>query len=414
MQVRSYSICTHNHLKRLGKTHFSPHISPMTDNSVPLHIPGHRRSRLINTLHTWLLLAGSLVLLVVCAWTLAGPAGIAYAFVFGGISLFAIKRISPQMVLAMYKARPVTQVEFPQGLAIVEELARRAGLPKAPKLHVIPSRMMNAFAVGRRDNAVVAVTDQLIRALTARELTGVLAHEISHIRNEDLRVMALADTVSRFTSLMSTIGIVSLLFNITWLASGSAAQVPWLGVLVLLFAPTVGGLLQMALSRTREFDADLGAAMLTGDPDGLAHALVKLEKAQGKVWESLILPGGRIPDPSILRTHPLTEARIARLNELKEACAVVARGDKMPDDILAGLSLRPQEHIRTRPRSVPQVGQQYGRWNSNNLEILSLINTQAIHPVVPDTDADCEACAASLYTPDGKPRVHVTRGGVYW
>ncbi|UXN65391.1 zinc metalloprotease HtpX [Phyllobacterium sp. A18/5-2] len=386
----------------------------MTDSSLHLHAPGHRRSRLINTLHTWLLLTGSLVLLIVCAWTLAGPAGIAYAFVFGGISLFAIRRISPQMVLTMYKARPVTRGEFPQGLAIVEELARRAGLPKAPKLHVIPSRMMNAFAVGRKDDSVVAVTDQLIRALTARELTGVLAHEISHIRNEDLKVMALADTVSRFTSLMSTIGIVSLLFNITWLASGSVAQVPWLGVIVLLFAPTIGGLLQMALSRTREFDADLGAAMLTGDPDGLSHALVKLEKAQGKVWENLILPGGRIPDPSILRTHPLTDARVARLNALKEACAVVARGDKMPDDILARLSLKPQEHIRTRPRSVPQIGQQYGRWNSNNLEILSLINTQAIHPVVPDADADCEACAQSLYAPNGKPRVHVTRGGVYW
>ena len=237
--------------------------------------------------------------------------------------------------------------------------------------------MMNAFAVGRRDNSVVAVTDQLIRALTARELTGVLAHEISHIRNEDLKVMALADTVSRFTSLMSTVGIVSLLFNITWMASGSAAQVPWLGVIVLLFAPTIGGLLQMALSRTREFDADLGAAMLTGDPDGLANALTKLEKAQGKVWENLILPGGRIPDPSILRTHPLTEARVARLHALKEACAIWRRAAIYMPDVLAS-PLKPEDHIRTRPRSVPQIGQQYGRWNSNNLEILSLINTQAI------------------------------------
>ncbi len=386
----------------------------MTDSSLPLNMPGHRRRHLINTLQTWLLLSGSLALLIVCAWTLAGPAGIAYALVFGGISLFAIRRISPQMVLAMYKARPVTRAEFPQGLAIAEELARRAGLPNAPKLHVIPSQMMNAFAVGRKDQSVVAVTDQLIRSLTARELTGVLAHEMSHIRNEDLKVMALADTVSRFTSLMSTIGIVSLLFNIMWMASGSAPQVPWTAVLVLLLAPTVGGLLQMALSRTREFDADLGAAMLTGDPEGLAQALTKLEKAQGKVWESLILPGGRIPDPSILRSHPLTATRVARLLALKEACAAVARGETMPDDIFAKLQLQPQEHIRTQPRSVPQIGQQYGRWNSNNLEILSLINTQATHPVVADVGADCEACAASLYSPGGKPRVHVTRGGVYW
>ena len=224
----------HNHPKKLGKMLFSPHISPMTDNALHLPLPGHRRSRLINRLHTWLLAGGQPALLIVCAWTLGGASRHHICLRFGGISLYAIRRISPQMVLTMYKARPVTRAEFPQGLAIVEELARRASLPKPPKLHVIPSRMMNAFAVGRRDDSVVAVTDQLIRALTARELTGVLAHEISHIHNEDLKVMALADTVSRFTSLMSTVGIVSLLFNITWMASGSAAQVPWLGVIVLL------------------------------------------------------------------------------------------------------------------------------------------------------------------------------------
>ncbi|MGO4450505.1 zinc metalloprotease HtpX [Phyllobacterium sp. TAF24] len=386
----------------------------MTDDTLHFNLPEHRRSQLINTLHTWLLLAGSLALLVVCAFTLAGPAGIIYAFVFGAISLVAIRRISPQMVLKMYKARAVTRAEFPQGLAIVEELSRRAGLPDVPELHVIPSRMMNAFAVGRKDNSVVAVTDQLIRVLTARELTGVLAHEISHIRNEDLKVMALADTVSRFTSLMSTIGIVSLLFNITFLASGAHAQIPWLGVLILLVAPTVGGLLQMALSRTREFDADLGAALLTGDPDGLAQALVKLEKAQGKLWENLILPGGRIPDPSILRTHPLTDTRVERLKALKDASGVVARGEALPDDILLTLAVKPQDRIRTRPSPVPQISGQHGRWNSSNLEILSLLNTQSGKPVVSGPEAECEACPRSLNTPDANPRVHVARGGVYW
>lgn len=386
----------------------------MTDDALHFNLPEHRRSQLINTLHTWLLLAGSLALLVVCAFTLAGPVGIIYAFVFGAISLVAIRRISPQMVLKMYKARAVTRAEFPQGLAIVEELSRRAGLPRPPELHVIPSRMMNAFAVGRKDNSVVAVTDQLIRVLTARELTGVLAHEISHIRNEDLKVMALADTVSRFTSLMSTIGMVSLLFNITFLASGAHAQVPWLGVLVLLVAPTIGGLLQMALSRTREFDADLGASLLTGDPDGLAQALTKLEKAQGRLWENLILPGGRIPDPSILRTHPLTETRVARLKALKDASGVVARGEALPDDILATLMVKPQDRIRTRPSPVPQIGRQHGRWNSSNLEILSLLNTQSSRPVVSGPEAECEACPRSLNTPDGDPHVHVARGGVYW
>ena len=131
--------------------------------------------------------------------------------------------------------------------------------------------------------------------------------------------MAFADMVSRFTSFMSTVGLISLVLNLLGFAGGYGAQVPWLAVLVLLAAPTVGGLLQMALSRTREFDADLEAAMLTGDPDGLASALTKLERAQSRLWEGLVLPGGRIPDPSILRSHPATADRVARLMALKAA-----------------------------------------------------------------------------------------------
>ncbi len=257
-----------------------------------------------------------------------------------------VRRVSPGMVLAMYKAKPVSRAEFPAGVAIVEELSRRAGLPAVPKLHVIPSKMLNAFAVGRRDDAAIAVTDALATRLSARELAGVLAHEISHIAHEDVRVMAFADMVSRFTSFMSSVGLVSLALNLLGFAGGFGEQVPWLAVLVLLAAPTVGGLLQMALSRTREFDADLEAAMLTGDPDGLASALTKLEKAQGKIWEGLMLPGSRIPDPSILRTHPVTAERVARLMALKAAPGG-------PDSAgHAGVTVIPP---RPRPSLVPKI-----------------------------------------------------------
>ena len=137
--------------------------------------------------------------------------------------MWLVRRISPQMVLSMYKARAVSAADFPAGIRIVAELSRRAGLTAAPKLYVIPSKLMNAFAVGRRDDSVIAITDALARTLTTRELTGVLAHEISHVANEDVKVMALADMVSRFTSLMSTVGIISLFFNIGSYASGAPA-----------------------------------------------------------------------------------------------------------------------------------------------------------------------------------------------
>ena len=381
------------------------------------------RNRAMNTLHTWLLAAGSMLLLAVTAWAFGGASGIVYAVIFGAVSMVLVRRVSPGMVLAMYKAKPVTRFEFPAGVAIVEELARRADLPVVPKLHVIPSKMLNAFAVGRRDNAAIAVTDALATRLSARELAGVLAHEISHIAHEDVRVMAFADMVSRFTSFMSSVGLVSLALNLLGFAGGFGEQVPWLAVLVMLAAPTVSGLLQMALSRTREFDADLEAAMLTGDPDGLASALTKLEKAQGRIWEGLMLPGSRIPDPSILRTHPVTAERVARLMALKAAPGG-------PD--LAGHPGRAATPPRPRPSLVPKIrpasgpsfpaasGGPKASWPGSP-HIAALMpgppaaeisdagqdNAESIDDSVP-------ASSAPLNPPQSEPRVRMMRGGVWW
>jgi heat shock protein HtpX len=347
-----------------------------------------RRNRALNTFHTWLLGFGSLALLAITAWAFGGTAGILYALIFGGISMWAVRRVSPRVVLGMYRARPVSAVEFPAGVHLVGELARRAGLPAAPRLFVVASKLMNAFAVGRRDDSAIAITDALARNLTTRELAGVLAHEISHIAHGDLRVMAFADMVSRFTSILSTVGILSLVLNLGSFFGGAGEQVPWLAVGVLLAAPTVGGLLQMALSRTREFDADLGAAMLTGDPDGLASALQKLERAQGRVWESIVFPAGRIPNPSVLRTHPLSADRIARLKALKGATG--------------------PEAFRTqveRPSTVPRI--------RRHADAGTALFFSSPEPLI-GADHDRPACDRSLYQPDGPPRLHLTRGAVWW
>lgn len=355
-----------------------------------------RHNRMRNTLHTWLLGAACLLLLAATAWAFGGATGIIYAAIFSIVPLLIMRRASPRRVLSMYKAVRVTPAEFPAGYRIVEELARRAALPSAPKLHVIPSRMMNAFAVGCRDDSAVAITDALARTLTTRELAGVLAHEISHIAHEDVKVMAFADMASRFTSLMSTIGLFSLFLNVIGFAGGYVAQVPWLGVLVLLAAPTIGGLLQMALSRTREFDADLGAAMLTGDPDGLASALRKLGKAQGRTWESILLPGSRIPAPSILRTHPRTEDRIVRLTALKTKGAHLSADQP---------GARPP--VKRRPSMVPRI-----RMNPPH-------NAFGAHFLMgePGVDARADApptCGHPLNPPEGLPRIRALRGGVWW
>ena len=203
--------------------------------------------------------------------------------------------------------------------AIVQELATRAELPRVPRLYVIPSTTLNAFATGHANNPAIAVTEGLLRQLTLRETAGVLAHEISHIRNNDLWVMGLADIMSRFTQSMSYVAVFLAILNIPGSLLGEP-PVSWWAILLLYVAPALASLLQLGLSRTREFDADIEGAMLTGDPMGLASALRRFDETTGRFWEDLMMPvpTRRIPIPSVLRTHPDTQERVARLVSLQQ------------------------------------------------------------------------------------------------
>jgi len=267
------------------------------------------------TLHTWILIGGSALFMAFIAWIVCGPSGLVWVAVLGTFGLWSISRISPKMVLGLYRARPLTPEELPQVQRIIRELAKRADLPSVPHLYHVPSRMPNAFAVGSRDDSALAITEGLLRSMNLRQIAGILAHEISHIRSGDLRVMALADVLSRLTSVMSMMGLLGLPAFL-----GAGIEIPWLGLVVLISAPTIGGLLQLGLSRSREYDADLEGAALTGDPEGLASALQSLERRQATLWKNL-LPGGRFPDSSLLRTHPRTKDRIRRLLSLSPSGA---------------------------------------------------------------------------------------------
>jgi heat shock protein HtpX len=167
------------------------------------------------------------------------------------------------------------------------------------------------------------VTDGLIRQLGLRELIGVLAHEVSHVRSNDLWVMGLADMFSRATSILSLLGQMLLLINLPLLLFSAATMINWWVILLLIFAPTLASLAQLALSRTREHHADLNAVQLTGDPDGLASALVRIEQTQGGWLERIFLPGRGVPAPSVLRTHPETSERVERLMALKSTLGAV-------------------------------------------------------------------------------------------
>lgn len=194
---------------------------------------------------------------------------------------------------------------------------RAAPLRNEIDLYVIPSMTLNAFAAGSRGHSAIAVTEGLLRRLTLSETAGVLAHEISHIRNNDLLVMGLADVITRVLQLMSYAALGLAVFNVFALARGEDT-VSWWAVLFLYLAPALSSLLQLGLSRAREFEADRSAVSLTGDPAALAAALRRLETYTGHFWEDLMfpVPGRRVPHPSLLRSHPETEDRIDRLMAL--------------------------------------------------------------------------------------------------
>ena len=275
-----------------------------------------RRHRRLNALQTLLLLVAIVLVLGGLGWVLAGATGVIAAFGAAALLVLVNPGVSPRLVLGAYGAREIRPADSPQLVDLMETLARRAGLADTPHLYYVPSRMMNAFAVGERGNAAIAVTDGLLRNMSPREVAGVLAHEMSHVRHNDTRVMGLADLFSRVTSVFSTLGQVLLLVNLPLLLF-SGYTLSWSAIAILIFAPAVSALMQLALSRTREHDADLGAVELTGDPRGLASALARMERFQGRVLEQLLLPGAKLPDPSLLRTHPPTEERVQRLLALE-------------------------------------------------------------------------------------------------
>ena len=275
-----------------------------------------KRHNAMNMLQSVLLIAGMAVILGTIGWLFFGFTGLIVTVAVGLFFMINASRISPAMLTKMYGAKPVNPEQAPDLYRILNELSNRAELPVVPKLFYLPSKIMNAFATGRKDNSYVVISDGLLRALTPREITGVLAHEITHIRNNDMWVMGVADLFSRLTSFISTAGQFMFIFGIG-LFMFAGKSIPFLGLLLLIVAPMLSSLLQLGLSRTREYDADLGAFELTQDARGLASALMKLEKYHGGLMEKIMLPGRKQKQPSLLRTHPQTQDRVERLLALE-------------------------------------------------------------------------------------------------
>ena len=273
-----------------------------------------RRQRARNLLQTALLLGCLLALAVGLAALLFGVQGLLWILVPGSVVLLLRPRIPARALLAVYRAGPLPYAAAPDVHWMAQELAERAGLHSAPALYYVPSPVPNCFCVGQGRDVALAVTDGMLRTLTRRELAGALAHEVGHLRAGDPTVMSLSDAISRLAQAVAYVGIVAFLIALPPALDGDLRL---LVISVLLVtAPVVVTLLQLALSRSREFDADLSAARLTGDPEGLAAALEVLEESSGRIWERILVSRTPLPDPLLLRTHPSTAERTRRLRAL--------------------------------------------------------------------------------------------------
>ena len=279
-------------------------------------------TRVGNLSQSLLLIVGMAIILGIAGYVLGSDLGFTGRFgAYVALAVAAVlcvsgPQLSPRLILRMYHARPIHQHDAPELYRIFSALVKRSNLPAPPSLYFVPSRLPNAFAVGTRSQSAVALTDGLLRILSARELSGVLAHELSHIRHGDTRIMAIADVFSRLTAALSQSAQFLLLLTLPFIVFG-AGPLRITTLFVLLIAPVASTLLQLALSRSREFEADAGAVRLTGDPAGLASALVKLEKCHlGPWWRRVLFPGTQGPDPAVLRTHPATQDRLEALQKL--------------------------------------------------------------------------------------------------
>ncbi|MFC3284506.1 zinc metalloprotease HtpX [Litchfieldella rifensis] len=272
--------------------------------------------RLKNGLQTLLIMAGLALVLSVPGYLLAGATGVILSLFAVAVAAHLSSWVPARLILANAGAGLLRRHQAPELYRVLDILYQRAGLEIAPQLYYSPSRDLNAFAVGDRRDGGIAITDGLLRTLDLRQLAAVLAHEVNHLQQGDTRVMSMAAAMTRLTFWLATAVQIALLLMLPLIITGGG-ELPWLLLLLVALSPTVSTLLQLALSRNREYTADLEAIAITGDPHGLASALEVLERHNGS-W-LMTLFGRQAPAwINWLRTHPPTHKRIRRLLDVGE------------------------------------------------------------------------------------------------
>jgi heat shock protein HtpX len=278
----------------------------------------------MNALRTTLLLGLLTCLLVIAGGAIGGRTGMTFALVMAGLMNFVSYWFSDKIVLSMYGARQVSEADYPEFYSLVRQLSIAAGMPM-PKVYLIESDTPNAFATGRNpEHAAVAATTGIMRILSREELIGVMAHELSHVRHRDILISSIAATIAGAVTYLAQMAQWAAIFG-AGRSSDDEGGGGFSMILMAILAPIAAMLIQMAISRSREFEADRGGAEISGNPLYLAGALRKLEMANQQIPMNANpatahmfivnpLTGGGLM--SLFSTHPPMEERVRRLESM--------------------------------------------------------------------------------------------------
>jgi heat shock protein HtpX len=279
----------------------------------------------MNTTKTIVLMVGLTVLLVFIGGAFGGRQGMILAFIFAGAMNMFSYWFSDKLVLRMYNAQEASEAEAPMLWGVTHDLAVKMNMPM-PKVYVIPSDSPNAFATGRNPNhAAVAATEGILRLLTREELEGVMAHELGHVRNRDILIGTIAATMAGAISMLAHMAQWAMIFGGGRRDDNEREGGFIGGILMIVIAPIAAALIQMAISRSREYQADASGAQLCGNPMWLASALRKLQTGSQRIPLNanpatahmfIVNPlhGGGMAN--LFSTHPPLEDRIARLESM--------------------------------------------------------------------------------------------------